>query len=94
VSSVAQEQVAGGGGFAHEVGEHAVVHVEVMIDLAAAVVGVWREGVPDAAFGEFGEAHHELAALDAVFVDVLADDALVGGGLRAERHGGGLTGWR
>ena len=61
-----------------------------MVDLGAAVVGVRREGVPDAAFGELGVAHDELAALDAVFVDVLTDDALVGGGLRAEGDDGGF----
>ncbi len=58
---VLEEQVAGGGGFTHEVGEHAVLHIEVVIDFRAAVVGVGREGVPDAAFDEFCVANNAVA---------------------------------
>jgi len=77
--------VLGGVGGAHEVNDAVGgVYVEVEVDLAAAHVGVRRHGVPVAAGGEEGEAHDELAALDAVGEDGLVDGALVAGFERAE----------
>ena len=79
------------------------VDVEVEVDLAAAHVGVGRHGVPVAAGGEQGEAHDELAALDAVAVDGFVDGALVAGFEAAEfealevgelDHRGGVLGVR
>src|SRR6478672_2863434 len=61
-------------------------NVEITIDLAAAVVGVARHGVPDAAGLEFRKAHDELTAPNAVFVDVLEDGALVALVLGTEFH--------
>ncbi len=52
--------------------------VEVEIDLVSAQVSVRRHGVPHAAHLEGGKAHDELAALDAVWMDIAVDRALVG----------------
>ena len=51
---------------------------------------VRREGVPDVAFLQRGEAHDQLAALDAALVDVFVNRPLVGGCLGAQRHRRGV----
>lgn len=72
-------------------------NVEITINFAAAIVGMAGHGIPNAAGLEFGEAEDELAAFDAVFVDVLENGALVAFFLGAEFYAicigtGGLGG--
>src|SRR5262245_24594621 len=71
--------------------QHAVTEVEVEIDFRATIVRVRRKGVPHATIGQFSVAHYQLAALDAVLVDVLADATLIRRGLRAKRNGVRVT---
>src|ERR1035437_3197930 len=82
---VRHDDVAGRVGWAHEVHDALVgLDVEVEVDFGAAHMGVRGHGVPVAAGGEEGEAHDQLAALDAVAVNRLVDGALVAGLGRSE----------
>ncbi len=77
--AVAQDEVAGGGGFAHEVEEGlAGRQIEVQVNLRTPQVGVGRERVPDAARIETRETHDQLAGGQAAGVDQLEERALVG----------------
>src|ERR1035437_2455503 len=50
--------------------------VEIHVNLRAPPVGVRRKGIPHIASGQFGETHHELAALNAAGVNVFVNHAL------------------
>jgi hypothetical protein len=88
---------------AHEMHRDVFAEVEVEVNFRAAAVGVGRHRIPDAAGFELGETQHELAALDAVEMDVFQDRAAVGlgdiangssGNVRPTRERGGVFGVR
>src|SRR5512147_1171221 len=56
---------------------HLVAEIEIEINFAATAVRVRRHRIPDTAGLEFGEAHDQLAALDAFRMDVAIDPAPV-----------------
>ena len=77
---VLHDNVAGLLGLAHQVHDDAAFRqVEVSIDLHAALVGVGRHAVPDAARLQLSQAHGQLAGFQHVRVDELVDDPLIGG---------------
>jgi len=51
--------------------------VEIHVNLRSPTMGVRRKGIPHVALGQFGETHHELAALNATGVNVFVNHALV-----------------
>ncbi len=66
------------------------VQVEVEVGFHPAVVGVGRHGVPDAAGLQLRQPHHQLTALEALFVDVFVDGPLIRSFRRPDIHGRGL----
>ena len=72
----------------HEVHRDVFAEIEVEIDFRTTTVRVRGHRVPDAAGFEFGEAKDELAALDAVGVNILQDRAAIGLGDVADGRGG------
>lgn len=88
---VVDQQVTGLVRLTHHV-EHGgiVLHVEVEVDLHAALVGVAGHGVPQAALFQLGHAHHQLAGRQHVRHQVLVDGATVAGGRIPKGGGGGL----
>ena len=78
---------------AEQVDDPGVVrNVEVEVALGAAVVGVRGHGVPHRAGVQLRHAHDDLAAADAVLVDVLVERATVARHLVAELAHGALAG--
>lgn len=65
--------------FTHQV-KHAVRgrNIEITIDFAATVMGVAGHRIPDASGLELREAKNELTALNAVFMHILKNRALIG----------------
>jgi hypothetical protein len=88
----ADDEVAGGLRLAHEVHRDVFAEIEVEIDFRATVVvcgGLVFPILPSSnSVKLFGEAEHELAALDAVGVDIFQNCAAVGLGDVANRGGG------
>ena len=65
---------------AHHVEDHvAFRNVEVGVNFHPAFMGVGRHGVPDAALGQLGQTHGELAGLQYIRMDELVDNTLVAG---------------
>src|SRR5437868_4734938 len=87
---VGYHEVAGFGGFAHEM-EYAVLfgHIEIKINFASAGMRMRWHGVPNAAGIEHGKSHYQLAAFYTIEVNVFVNRALVGRGQFAERYRGG-----
>ena len=52
--------------------------VKVAVHLRATVMCVRWESVPDTAFVKLREAHYQLAAPDAIEMDVLVDRSVIG----------------
>ncbi|MNP57953.1 hypothetical protein D3C76_1528240 [compost metagenome] len=66
---------------AHHVENGGIVfHVEVEVDLHAALVGVAGHGIPQAALFQLGHAHHQLAGRQHIRHQVLVDGSAVAGG--------------
>ncbi|MPM41142.1 hypothetical protein SDC9_87792 [bioreactor metagenome] len=76
---VGDDQVAGLVRVTHQVHHASIVgNVEIQIALGAAIVGVGGHGVPHAAGVQLGQAHDDLARLDAVLVDIAVQGAAIG----------------
>ena len=64
--------------FAHEVNYPLRLRqIKIKIGFHAAVMCMRRHGVPDAAFFKNRNAHHQLAALNTIVVNVFVDGAVV-----------------
>ena len=53
-------------------------NVEVKVGFHSPVVYMWGHGVPNAARLQNGKAHYQLAALDAIRMDVFINGTMIG----------------
>src|SRR5215217_5498538 len=51
--------------------------VKIKIDLHSPVMRMWRHGIPNASFFESSYAHYQLAAFQAISMDVFIDHTMI-----------------
>src|SRR3990172_3491098 len=70
---------------------YGLIDIVVHVDFHAAFVGMRRHGIPDTALCQFGYAHDQLTAFDAIGMDIFVNCPFIGFLYRTQMHRLGLA---